>query len=93
MPDTSTVFRWLAKHEDFREQYARAREEQAETHADEIIDIADDFADDPNSRRVRIDARKWIASKLKPKKYGDKTDHNVAVNGKLEISWAQPSAS
>ena len=26
--------------------------------------------------RLRIDARKWIASKLKPKKYGDKTIHS-----------------
>jgi hypothetical protein len=24
--------------------------------------------------RLRVDARKWIASKLKPKKYGDKTE-------------------
>ena len=24
--------------------------------------------------RIRIDTRKWIASKLKPKKYGDKVD-------------------
>lgn len=26
-------------------------------------------------RRLRVDARKWIAAKLKPKKYGDKIDH------------------
>ena len=44
-------------------------------------------------RRLQVDARKWLAGKLAPKKYGDKTDHNVAVSGKLEISWAQPSAS
>lgn len=27
-----------------------------------------------NRSKLRVDARKWIASKLKPKKYGDKTD-------------------
>jgi hypothetical protein len=27
-----------------------------------------------NRSRLRIDARKWVASKLKPKVYGDKTD-------------------
>jgi len=25
--------------------------------------------------RVRIDTRKWLASKLKPKKYGEKVEH------------------
>lgn len=30
--------------------------------------------------RLRIDSRKWIASKLKPKKYGDKID--MTTNGK-----------
>lgn len=28
--------------------------------------------------RLRIDARKWIASKLKPKKYGDKVTQEVS---------------
>lgn len=42
MPAQSTVYKWLNKHPDFVEQYTRAREEQAETHADEIVDIADE---------------------------------------------------
>jgi hypothetical protein len=41
MPNASTVCRWLAAHEDFREQYARAREAQADTLADEALYIAD----------------------------------------------------
>lgn len=43
MPGQSTVFRWLAKDEnaDFREQYARARETQADVLFDEILTIAD----------------------------------------------------
>ena len=28
-------------------------------------------------RRLQIDARKWYASKLAPKKYGDKVDHTL----------------
>lgn len=39
-PSTSMVFRWLADNEKFREQYARAREAQADFLAEEIIDIA-----------------------------------------------------
>lgn len=71
MPNKATVFRWLNAHEEFRDQYARAREEQAETLADEIVLIAD-TEEDANRARVKIDARKWVAGKLKPKAYGDK---------------------
>lgn len=81
-PRQATVFRWIAANDKFREQYARAREAQADTLADEIIDIADgkraeyeggeaDVARD----RLAMDARKWVASKLKPKIYGDKMLH------------------
>ncbi|CAL8974463.1 hypothetical protein RHODGE_RHODGE_03315 [Rhodoplanes serenus] len=41
MPAASTVFRWLQQHSDFREQYARAREAQADHMAEEILAIAD----------------------------------------------------
>lgn len=71
MPDRVTVFRWLREHESFCSQYARAKEEAADALADEMLDIADS-TDDPQSRRVRVDTRKWIASKLKPKRYGDR---------------------
>jgi hypothetical protein len=73
MPAPKTVYAWLREHEDFRNNYVRARDEQAETYADEITFIAD-TATDYNLARLQVDARKWVASKLKPKKYGDKID-------------------
>lgn len=42
MPAQSVIYQWLYRHPDFAEQYTRAREEQAETHADQIVDIADE---------------------------------------------------
>src|SRR5690606_13080781 len=51
MPDKSTVFRWLAKHEEFATKYARAREVQAEALADEMIDIADNGTNDWMEKR------------------------------------------
>jgi hypothetical protein len=73
MPKISTVIRWLNLHESFSTKYARAKEDQADTLADEILAIADDVEGDPdpNSRRLRIDARKWISAHLKPRKWGD----------------------
>jgi hypothetical protein len=61
----------------------RAKEEAADALAEDIIEIADEARQmriDPNSARVAIDAYKWTASKLKPKKYGDKVD--LTTNGK-----------
>lgn len=75
MPDKSTVFRWLSAHEEFRDQYARAREWQADSHADDVVFISD-TEEDPARARVRIDARKWAAGKQNAPKYGDKVDLN-----------------
>ena len=41
MPHIATVMNWLTRRPDFLEQYTRAREIQAETQFDELIDIVD----------------------------------------------------
>ena len=46
MPDKSTVMRWLARYSEFRDQYACAREAQADYYAEEIIEISDDATND-----------------------------------------------
>jgi len=77
LPHKATVFRWLAKNADFRDQYTRAREVQADSLVDDIIDIADADVTEPvevQQARLRVDARKWLAGKLRPKVYGDKLE-------------------
>lgn len=73
MPAASTVFAWLAADADFAERYARAREAQADALVDEIIDIADgtDASGDAARDRLRVEARKWAAARLAPRKYGE----------------------
>jgi hypothetical protein len=88
-----TLIAWLA---DYPDQYARAREAQADKFAEDIIAIADDgrndtYTDDKGNvvvdndviarSRLRVDARKWLASKMAPKKYGEK----VAVGGAEDL--------
>ena len=46
MPDASTVYRWLRLHNDFRDNYEKARADQADALADEILEIADDGRND-----------------------------------------------
>lgn len=95
----STVMHWRNDDRAFLEQYTRAREDQADFYADQIMDIADapiletpvgKDKDDEEAklvtraemerRKQQIDARKWIASKLKPKAYGDKLDLSGGVS-------------
>lgn len=77
MPRRLVILKWLRENPDFRTQYARAREEQADVLADEILDIADQRLDDPQRSRLMIDSRKWYAGKLRPKKYGDKLQQEL----------------
>lgn len=63
------------------EQYARAREERADVLAEQMIEIADVGSGDAQRDRLRLDARKWFASKLYPRKYGDKIDATLTGEG------------
>ena len=72
MPSQATFFRWRQAHPEFRKAYAQAREEQAEAHAQMAVKVAVK-ATDPQAARLEYDARKWLASKLDPKNYADKT--------------------
>jgi hypothetical protein len=79
MPARATVFAWLKQHPAFQEQYIRARAIQAELLADEILELADDARSSIQRSRLQIDARKWLASKLFPKKYGKRVGVNVTT--------------
>lgn len=92
MPAMETIFSWFRKYKEFSEQYAKAKEESADALFEETIDIADDSLEDAkkyvgpgssaivNAYRLKVDTRKWMMSKMKPKKYGDKLD--MTTNGK-----------
>ncbi len=74
MPHIATVSRWLANPEyaEFCEHYARARETQGDVMDGKILEVADKCTvETAAADRVKIDAYKWRASKLAPKRYGD----------------------
>ena len=73
MPTEGAVRTWARDNRDgFGARYRLARELQLDHWADVIIDIADEPDRDPRDRQVRIDTRKWIMSKLAPRRYGDR---------------------
>lgn len=92
---------WIKKDAELLNKYTRAREDQADYLADEIITLSDDKTSDyvegefgkvgnaanVARSRLQVEARKWIASKLKPKKYGDKVEVENNVNVKSLPEW------
>ena len=101
MPALSTVFLWVSKHFEFSEQYKLAMASRADAMFEDMIDIADDGRNDyivngdgeerfntehVQRSRLRLDTRKWMLSKMLPKKYGDKiVDEDVGNDNEIEI--------
>ncbi|CAA0144195.1 conserved hypothetical protein [Tenacibaculum maritimum] len=95
MPSSQTFYKWLEEDEEKSKRYARACEMRADFYVDEMLEIADEsnadawVGDDGVTRidgqavqrsKLMVDTRKWIASKLHPRKYGNKVD--VTSDGK-----------
>jgi hypothetical protein len=74
LPGIPMWWRWVSVDATLSEHLARAREFGIEALLDQCIDIADNPAEDPASRRVRIETRMKLAQMLKPRKYGPKLD-------------------
>ena len=101
MPALSTVFLWVSKHSEFSEQYKLAMASRADAWFEDMIEIADDGRNDfmeteqgekfnsehVQRSRLRLDTRKWMLSKMLPKKYGDKqTDEAVGNENDITIN-------
>lgn len=86
LPSEATLYKRLGDDPEFAKRYARAREIQADVLFDECLAIADsqegdvitvDGTEQTNHdviarAKLRIDTRKWMAGKLRPKVYGEK---------------------
>lgn len=91
MPSPSSVFKWLRENDVFSKQYARACEERSEAQIEELLELGDTALKeakraDPKAAgaivqavRLKADNIKWNASKMKPKKYGEKQEVDLNV--------------
>lgn len=93
MPTRKSFFEWVAKYPMIQAQYEFAIQMRADLYAEETISISDEIVIETKHdgkdvtldlsasvaahNRLRVDARKWYASKLAPKKYGEKLDVEV----------------
>lgn len=97
IPSQETIYRWVYSYPPFHDKYLRAREIQAEIHAQEIAKRAKEAIGllkdcDPKKAnaivqavRLEIDSFKWTAAKLLPKRYGDK----LAVEHSIDATLAK----
>ena len=88
MPCRQTFYNWIEEDQNIIDKYARATKARADYLFEQIIEIADKQGADMvivdgeqtinhniiQRNRLQIDARKWVASKMNPKKYGEKLD-------------------
>jgi hypothetical protein len=96
-----TPYRWMRTYPEFRERYTSAQEDRADTLADQLLAVVDDLPQDATMEQVqiaklRLEARKWIASKLRPTKWGDKqtiehTGGGISINIGIPQRPAAPS--
>ena len=75
----STFLLWVKQDKDLAEHYAHARARLLDVQAEELEEIGDQAAKAETAvevagLRLKSDNRKWLLSKLAPKKYGDKLE-------------------
>jgi hypothetical protein len=112
---TASFYSLLKDNTDNLNNYARATELRADRMAEEMLNIADNIGGDvitlPDGRevvdqavvnrdRLRVDSRKWLLSKMNPKKFGEKidmtsggekiTDVNVTYIDKINGHTSEP---
>ena len=84
MPSMSRVMARIKDSPEWQDQYARARELQADANADEIVTVARSSSKDTFERdRLLVDALKWRASKMRPKVYGNQ--QKIELTGQMDL--------
>lgn len=74
MPAVRTVFYWVQDKPEFKVQLDLAMDCRTDAMIEEIL-VIPDIEEDVNRARLKVDTRKWIAARMKPKKYGERTIH------------------
>ena len=80
MPNWNAIWRYMARNPQAQERYAVARAAQAHIIAQEALDEAIKGSGDPARDRLAFDARRWYASKVAPRSFGDRVDHKIDVS-------------
>lgn len=93
----------IRDHPDLAAKYREAQEERADFLADQIVAVAEEpipaGLGGPEAsawaqrQRLRVDAMKWTASKLRPRVWGEHVSVDVAVDHQISVSAALEAAN
>jgi len=93
----------IRDHPDLAVKYREAQEERADFLADQIVAVAEEpippGLSGPEAsawaqrQRLRVDAMKWSAAKLRPRVYGEHLSLEVAVDQRISITAALAAAN
>lgn len=118
-PSETTFWKWLSESDELDTAYCRATEKRAEKLAEEVVTLADAEPPQVNGaygthidsgwvkwNQTRIDSRKWVAARMRPKRWGDRTilagdadnpiafdDPKAAILGRLNAGAAPSGAT
>lgn len=86
-PDVTTVCRWIVRHDEFRQQYAQAREAAGYAHGDGVIEIVELLREgglEHQTAKAMMDGLKWAAERMAPKAHGAKQEINhISTDGSM----------
>jgi len=96
-PSRTIFLGWIDSNKEWQNQYARACEMRTEL---KFESIEQDYSEEPQRdeetgridpswvslQRLKIDSKKWMLSKMNPKKYGDKLDVEQKHEGEITIT-------
>ena len=99
----AAIRKWVQDDKEFGGHYEKAMVDRWEKMADELVELADADCTGPDGRpdnalvqqrRLQVDTRKWILSKMLPRKYGDKieisSDPDAPVLSRIELVAVYP---
>ena len=100
IPSFFIFSKWLKEDEEFEKRYAHACEARSELIFEQILEIADDTVNDYTETeegrkinqeniqrsRLKVDARKWMLSKMNPKRFGDKIENTLKGDANSPIN-------
>ena len=79
----------MSENEEFCQQYARAREAREQLLFDQLLELSDGVVPEATEiakARLQIDSRKWVLSRMNPKKYGDRVQQEVSGSIGAEVT-------
>jgi hypothetical protein len=79
MPHRTTVYVWMKKYPEFKDMIGMGRGGLADFMASKIHEIAQTAKPENSSAdSIKLQAYKWLTSKISPKVYGDKVQTEVS---------------